>query len=231
MTKFEVLFGIKESEVKDACVLMPLIPKDSLRPLGLKTISKGRIYSSGNSSSFTLINTLMGAAFTGDAVLYLSQTKCKNLVLFGSCGLVKPYKGLDIGSLVTATECFSMESFSGLLLKDHSFKVFYPDKALVESYLKNNKAVQAVTCATLGSLKLEEDYLNMLSEKNIQVVDMECSSFFSAASQKNLKAMALFYISDIINEKPFYRPLINKDRARLSSSIKKGIDSICTFIK
>ncbi|MDO8602907.1 MAG: hypothetical protein Q7O04_03545 [Candidatus Omnitrophota bacterium] len=231
MTKFETLFGIKESEVKNTCVLMPLIPKGSLECLGVKKFSKGRVYSSGNSSSFTLINTLMGAAFTGDAALYLSQTNCKNLILFGSCGLVKPCENLDIGSLVAPIECYSMESFSDLLLQDHKFKTFYPDDGLLRSFLKTNTSVLEVNCATLGSLKLEEDYLSLFSEKNIQVVDMECSGFFSAATQKNLKAMAIFYISDIINEKPFYSPLIDEDRVRLSSSIKEGIYSICNFIK
>jgi len=230
MTKFETLFGVKESEIKNTCVLMPLIPKDSLESLGVKNLSKGKIYSTGNSTSFTLINTLMGAAFTGDAALYLSQTNCKNLILFGSCGLVKPCENLDIGSLVAPIECYSMESFSDLLLKNHNFKTFYPDEALIGSFLKTNKSVQEVSCATLGSLKLEEDYLSLFSEKNIQVVDMECSGFFSAATQKNLKAMAIFYISDIINEKPFYRPLVDEDRVKLSSSIKEGIYSICSFI-
>lgn len=231
MTKFEAIFGIKESEIKNTCILMPLVPKGAFNAFGIKNLSKGKIYSSGNAWNFTLINIGMGASFTGDAALYLSDTNCKNLILFGSCGLVKPSDGLDIGSIVTPVECYAMESFSDLILKNHNFKAFYPDEALVGSFLKTNKSVREVSCATLGSLKLEEDYMSLFSEKNIQVVDMECSGFFSAASQKNLKAMALFYISDIINEKPFYKPLIDEDRARLLSSIKEGIYSICSFIK
>lgn len=231
MTKFETLFGIKESEIKNTCILTPLLSRGALEDFGIKNLSRGKIYSSGNAKHFTLVNTGIGASFTGDAALYISQTNCKNLILFGSCGLVKPCENLDIGSLVSPIECYSMESFSDLLLKNHTFKAFYPDEAMVGSFLKTNKSVKEVSCATLGSLKLEEDYLSLFSEKNIQVVDMECSSFFSAAIQKNLKAMALFYISDIINEKPFYRPLIDKDRVRLLSSIKEGIYSICSFIK
>ena len=230
MTKFEALFGIKESEIKDTCVLMPLLLKGALDEFGVKKLSRGKIYSSGNARYFTLIISGMGAMFTGDAALYLSQTNCKNLILFGSCGLVKPCENIDIGSLVAPIECYSMESFSDLLLKNHNFKAFYPDEVMVGSFLKINKSVREVSCATLGSLKLEEDYLSLFSEKNIQVVDMECSGFFSAAIQKNLKAMALFYISDIINEKPFYRPLIDEDRVKLSSSIKEGLYSICSFI-
>lgn len=231
MTTFEAIFGIGESEIKNTCVLAPLLPKGALNNFGIKNLSKGRIYSSASTDSFTLINTGMGSGFTGDAALYLSKTNCKNLILFGSCGLVKSQKALDIGSLVTPVKCCSMESFTDMLLKKCGFETFYPDKDMVELFMNNNKGVQKVNCATLGSLKLEEENLDLLAEKNIQVVDMECSSLFSAAGCKNLKAMALFYISDIINEKPFYEKFSSGDKTRLSGSIKSAVKSICSFVK
>jgi len=231
MTKFEAIFGIKESEIKDTCVLVPLVPKGALNEFGVKNLSRGKIYSSGNTPSFTLINTGVGAAFTGDAVIYLSGTNCKNIILFGSCGLVKSQKGLDTGSLVMPAECYSMESFTDILLKKRGFETFYPDKDMVELFLNNNKGVRKVNCATLGSLTLEEENLDLFAEKNIQVVDMECSCLFSAAKDKHLKAMALFYISDVINEKPFYEKLSSEDEIRLSGSIKSAIIAICSFVK
>jgi purine-nucleoside phosphorylase len=231
MTKFETLFGVKESEIKDTCVLMPLAPKGALNEFGVKGLARGKIYSSANTPSFTLINTGMGAAFTGDAVIYLSDTNCKNIILFGSCGLVKSSDGLDIGSLVMPIECLSMESFTDMLLKKRGFETFYPDKDMVESFLNNNKGIRKVNCATLGSLKLEEENLGLFAEKNIQVVDMECSCLFSAARDKHLKTMALFYISDVINEKPFYEKLSPEDEIRISGSIKSAIRSICGFVK
>lgn len=231
MKKFETIFGVCESEIKDTCLVMPIVSKGCLSTLGIRKLSRGKIYSSGNSKFLTLVNTGIGAGFTGDAVLYLGDTKCKNIILFGSCGLLKQSCGLEIGSLVTPSECYSMESFSDLLLKNHNFKTFYPDNFLLRSFLNNNKSIIEVSCATLGSLKLEEDYMSLFSEKNIQVVDMECSSFFSAAMKKKLKAIALFYISDIINEKPFYKSLSQEDRLKLSSSIKEGLYSICSLLK
>ena len=231
MTKFEALFGIKESDIKNTCVLMPLLPSGALKEFGVKNLSRGKIYSSGNTPSFTLINTGVGSGFTGDAALYLSKTNCKNIILLGSCGLVTSSGGLNIGSLVTPAECYAMESFTDMLLKYHTFKTFYPDTPLLESFLNYNKNVQKVNCATLGSLKLEEEYTCLFAEKSIQVVDMECSGFFSATAQKQIKAMALFYISDIINEKPFYEKFSSEDEIRLSSSIKSAIISICSFVK
>ncbi len=231
MTKFETLFGIKESEIKNTCVLMPLLLKSAFNAFGIKNLSRGKIYSSGNAEHFTLINTRIGASFTGDAALYLSNTNCKNIILFGSCGLVKSSDGLDIGSLVTPVECYAMESFTDMLLKYHTFKAFYPDAILLESFLNYNKNIQKVNCATLGSLKLEEEYLCLFAEKNIQIVDMECSSLFSVAAHKNLKVMALFYVSDIVNEKPFYTKFCSEDEIKLLSSIESGIKSLCSFIK
>lgn len=231
MTKFETLFGMKDSEIKNTCVLAPILPKSALELFGIKDLAKGKIYSSGNAGNFTVINTGMGASFTGDAVLYLADTGCKNIILFGSCGLIKSSDSLDIGSLVAPVECYVMESFTNLLLKNHDFKKFYPDKTLTESFLDNNKDVEKVICATLGSLKLEEENMDLFAEKNIQVVEMECSGLFSAASHKNIKAMALFYVSDILNEKPFYSQFDPNDKLRLLSSIKSGIKSICSFVK
>ena len=231
MTKFEILFGTKESEIKNTCIIMPLLPKGSLNDLGIEKLSRGKIYASGNTKYFTLINTGIGSSFTGDAALYLGKTNCKNLILFGSCGLVKSSSNLSLGSLVMPIECYAMESFTNLLLKKHAFKKFYPDKQLTASFLNNNKNIQKVNCATLGSLKLEEENMDLFKEKNIQVVDMECSSLFSAASHNGIKAMALFYVSDIIKEKPFYKKFREEDKEKLLSSIKSGIKSLCSFIK
>ncbi len=231
MTKFEVLFGIKESEIKNTCVLAPILFKGAVENFGVKDLSRGKIYSSGNAKNFTLINTPVGPAFAGDAALYLADTNCKNIILFGSCGLVKYSSGMDIGSLVTPVECFSIESFTDMLLKNHDLKAFYPDRTLIDSFLDNNKDVKKIKCATLGSLKLEEEYLDLFDKKDIRAVDMECSSVFFAAAHKNLKAMALFYVSDIINEKPFYAKFTPDDKIRLLSAIKTAIKSLCSFIK
>ncbi|MCX5687894.1 MAG: hypothetical protein NTV71_04590 [Candidatus Omnitrophica bacterium] len=231
MTKFETLFGIKESEIKNTCVLVPILPKSVLSLFEIKELSRGKIYSSGNTENFTLINTGISALFAGDAALYLANTGCKNIILFGSCGLVKSSGNITIGSLVAPIECYAMESFTNMLLKNNDFKTFYPDKTMIEFFLNDNKDVQKVSCATLGSLKLEEESKDLFAEKNIQVVDMECSSIFAAGTHKHLKTIALFYVSDIINEKPFYEEFSPNDKLKLLSSIKSGVKSICKFIK
>ena len=234
MMRFQTLFGIKESQVKNTCILMPLLGKDTLKGLGVEGFSRGRLYGSGNSPFFTVIHTGIGAVLLGDAVLYLEETPCQNIILFGSCGLVKQEKDLNIGSLVVPDKAYSLESFSGMLLKDaKDWKVFHGDSVLLESFLNENKThnIKKVACLTLSSLKLEEDYLDLFREKQIQALDMECSALFSASRHIGRKGMALFYVTDIIDKKPFYRALTREDKSVLSSSIKSATNILCEFIK
>lgn len=257
MTKFEALFGIKEQSIKRNCILLPFLPKGILAEFKIKNLSKGKIYSTASSddlawleiqnksnnlqppkgglslTGFTLIYTGMGPTFVGDALLYLKQTPCQNVILFGSCGLVTKKDGLSIGDLVLPFKCYSDESFSQMLLGNVKKKAFYPDKKLFESFMHMNKDVdiKRVMCSTISSLKLEEDLVNSFKKEGIDVVDMECSAFFSAAKFVGLKALALFYITDILRTKPFYVNLDDATRQRLLSSIKTGVELIYTFKK
>lgn len=234
MTTFQKLFGIKETDVKKTCILMPLLKKDTLNGLGVKGFLRGRLYGAGNTKYFTIIHTGIGSALLGDAVLYLGETQCQDIILFGSCGLVREEKSLKVGSLVMPSKCYSQESFTEMLLGDKKDpEVFYPDKVLFEKFLRLNKSydIKEVTCSTLGSLKLEEQCIDRFKEKDIQIVDMECSSLFSASGYVKKRAMALFYITDIINEKPFYMDLNKGDSSILSSSIKSAIGYLCKFIE
>lgn len=230
MSKFEILFGVKESEIKNNCILAPYLSKRILSALGVKKILRGKLYSVGQGENFSLIHTAIGPAFCGDAVLYLKETKVKNLILFGSCGLVKAIGDLNIGSLVSPYKTYCLESFSELLDGTPNFKVQYADKDLLADCLQFSKEqVKQVICATVGSLKLEEE--NESIRSFAEVVDMECSAFFSAANHIKRKAIAIFYISDIVNHKPFYLGLGQKEKLALRSSIAKSTELLCGFTK
>lgn len=234
MGNFEALFGIKESKIKNTCMLLPILAKDIAGELNVKKFSKGKLYSSGNSHSFTAIHTGLGPALLGDTVLHLANTSCQNIILFGSCGLVKEKQDLDVGSLVVPYKCHASESFSDMLLKyEKDWDVFYSTPSLTEDFLETNKKldIKKVACATLGSLKLEENRVALFEEKDIQVVDMECSAFFSASKHIGKNAMAFFYITDIINKKPFYRKIGSEEHLSLSSSIKSATRILCDFIE
>ncbi|MFH1478239.1 MAG: hypothetical protein ABIG92_00505 [Candidatus Omnitrophota bacterium] len=234
MNKFKALFGIDSSQVKDTCILLPLIPKDLLKKFNITNFSRGKIYSSAENKFSTVIHTGIGPSLTGDCVLHLKNTGCKNVIILGSCGLTQKTPDLDVASLVMPDKCYAFESFSDMLLNDiEGPKMFYPDRELSEKFLEDNisSSIKKVTCATLASLLLEEGYIDRFSSLGIDVVDMECSALFSAASKAGLNAMALFYITDIINVKPFYVPLEGKEKDRLSGSISLSLDLIWKFIQ
>ncbi|MFC1668249.1 hypothetical protein ACFL1T_02545 [Chlamydiota bacterium] len=223
---FKTLFGITKKDVKKTCILIPLIPKRSLEKFGIKSLVKGKLYSAASTEQFTIIKTGIGPALAGDAVLYLGETPCENIILFGSCGLVEKEATLDIGSLVIPHTCYSFESFSDMLSnKNSTIEGIYPNKELYNA-LKDSADQQKITevrCATCGSLKLEENYLPLLQDLEVDIVDMECSAVFSAAKSINKKVAALFYINDIIMTKPFHLEKSKEDQQKLTSGIHSGI--------
>lgn len=228
MDKFEILFGVKASEIKKTCILMPCLSKGVLADFGIKKISRGKLYGIGQSRSFTLIHTGIGPALTGDAVLYLKDTRAKNLILFGSCGLIKKRTGLDIGSLVSPSKAYNLESFSRMLEDKANFEAYTADNNLLKDFLRNIKTmVKEVSCVTVSSLKLEEELeaIQGLAE----VFDMECSAFFAAAGFIRRTAIALFYVTDIINSKPFYASLNQKEKNIIFASAKKSASILSEF--
>ncbi len=233
MPLFERLFGIKRQQIKRTCIISPLLPKGILDKLGIKSLSKGKIYNSAGNDYFSLIHTGVGPSFVGDAVLHLKYTDCQNVILFGSCGLVSRKKRLNIGSLVAPYKCYSNESFSEWLRGKWKSKTYLPDKQLFKEFMEANRAggLEKTVCSTVPSLKLEEERVKLFIEKRVDVVDMECSAFFSASKYSGLRAIAFFYISDIIKGVPFYAELEPDLKSRLSLSIKKAVDLLCEFIK
>ena len=233
MKDFEVLFGITTQEVRGTCLLMPFISKDALQWFGIRRFARGKLYGAGNSRDFTLIHSGLGPALIGDVLLYLRDTGCKNVILFGSCGLLAQNNGLGIGSLVSPIKAYSLESFSRMLSdQDIASDVYYPDKKLLEDFISSaNGATKQISCATVSSLKLEEERKGAWLKQGIEAVDMECSAFFAAASHSGLKAIAVLYVTDIIGVKPFYQNMGLKDKAKIFLARKKAAGLLCKFIK
>ena len=233
MKDFEVLFGITTQEVRGTCLLMPFISKDALQWFGIRRFARGKLYGAGNSRNFTLIHSGLGPALTGDALLYLKDTGCKNVILFGSCGLLAQNNGLGIGSLVSPIKAYSLESFSRMLSdQDIASDVYYPDKKLLEDWTSAaGSVITPVTCATVSSLKLEEERKGAWLKQGIEAVDMECSAFFAAASHCGFRSIAIFYVTDIIGVKPFYQEIGLKDKAKISLARKRAANLLCEFIQ
>ena len=82
MISFKNLFGVQPEEVQKNCVISPFLTKGLTDCLHVEELSKGKPYSAGQSDHFTFIHTQIGAPKVGDAVLYLEETACENIILF-----------------------------------------------------------------------------------------------------------------------------------------------------
>lgn len=232
MEKFESLFGVSQDSVKDNCVLLPLLPKGFLNVFGIKELKKGKLYQSEHAGNITFIKCGIGAGFVGDAVLYLQQTKCKNILLFGSCGLVNSKLDLNIGSLVIPFACTENESFTQLLLnKKLGNKIFKPENNLVNKFISSYPDFKKVKACTISSLKMEEEFINQFLKKKIDIVDMECCAFFAAALKIKKSAMALFYVSDVLNNKTYYSEFSQIDSDNINKAVLHSAGIIKNFLE
>lgn len=229
MTTFEKLFGVDAGQIKPRCVLLPQVNRDFLNAFGISHLKRGNLYGVGQSKDFSLIHTGLGAPLTGDAVLYLKETSCQDLFLFGSCGSLGR---LGIGTLVTVIVCREQESFSAMLLGTETKNLvsFYPDRGLTSAFLEK-KCFRSAACLSVSSLKLEEERLGDLQTIAVDVVDMECSSFFSAASFIKRRALSLLCVRDIVKERPFYDALSLDEKKAFNRSLEAGAKALSDFMR
>ena len=216
--------------MREACIILPFVAKGILGEFGIKELSRGRLYSSGNGDSCTVINTRMGGVFTGDAVLYLSETPCREIYFLGTCGLLQIIPGLNIGSIVSPSHCYAQESFTSLLLEPTVSGILTtPDSILLRSLINYSgvENIKEVICISAGSLKIQPDKIGEWKEKGIQAVDLESAAFFSAAGYMGLSAAALMVVSDIIEVSPWYR---DHGWEYVSGSSQRAARILCEFI-
>lgn len=232
MSNFKTLFGMEPSLIQKTCVIVPFLVPGLLRIMGIDSLKKGKLFATANTDTFTLIKAGIGTLFVGDAVLYLTETACRKIFFFGACGLVKETDRLTMGSLVSPHECMAFEGFTDVLLK-HTDKitVHYPDQELYQSFLNTEPGyhIQPVTAMSIGSLKCEESHKGLFDKKGIEVVDMECSAFFSAATSIKRRAVGLLYVTDIIAKKPFFESWEPNDKSRIDHAIQTACAAIQLF--
>jgi len=233
MNYFKKLFGVERKEIKRICVLMPVLFEETKRILKIKELRKGILYQVGQGDNFTLIHTKISSSLVGDAVLYLGETSCKYLILYGSCASVSPEK-IKLGCLVSPYKCYAFEQFSKMLSGDAKInKVFYPDKNFLNFFYNNlsEDYVRKVVGISVSSLYLEKNYLNYFQKNNIEIVDMECFSFFASAEYIKRKALALFFTSDDLIYKPFFTSYEKEDKEKVNKAKVMGLSLLWEIIK
>ncbi len=234
MEPFKRLFGLPASSVQRTCVLMPFVRKIFLRPFGVEKLNRGCLYAAARGPCATVIHSLMGPAFTGDAVLYLEGTPCENIILFGACGLLGQPTGLKIGSLIVPPASFAQESFVELLAGNAEPGMpaeADPELAgALHSYI-DAPPDAAARGISVGSLRLQERHKNLWTERGARVIDLESSAFFAAASMIGKRAAALLVVTDIVGEKPYWRRLGIRETAILGKAFVRASRLLCGFIK
>jgi purine-nucleoside phosphorylase len=231
MKAFRSLFGGEASSIRKTCVLSPFITREILQGFRIEKLAKGSLFSLGDNGLFTLIVTGMGALWIGDAVLHLEKTPCEDLILFGSCGAL-PDKDFHVGKLTLVEKAFSQDSFVHMLLGEKPDAIFYPNKALLNGFLtsQNEDLLKKATCLTVGSLKLEEQYLDTLQDIPVDIVDMETSAFYSAARYAQKKALSFLFVTDVLKTFPYYKSLEKENRANLKNITAKASKTLISII-
>jgi len=233
MSIFKKLFGVGESEIKQSCIILPCITKNERTLFDITQFEKGKLYATANTSNFSVIYTGIGAPLVGDAVLNLKDTPCRNIVLFGCCGLFPSASDVSIGDIVVPTECWALESFSEMLLTtDTTASSCKPSKPFLDSFLQHTdlSSIHRVTCATVGSLFLEPRFIEHFQKKAPCIADMECSAFFAASEYTGHHAFSLHYVTDIVRDQPFYCDQSDEQKHKISTSKKRATQALCRFL-
>ena len=230
MNVFKSIFGIETSAVKKLCVLTPFLTKEMAAGLCIEMRDKGTIYSCGSNDIFTVIRTGMGTAFLGDAVLYLRDTPCETIIMFGSCGATGSKNNLNLGNLTIVKKAWVQDSFINMLAMKKPQETYCPNKKLETAIHCFNKTIKA-NCLTVSSLKLEESILELLPENTIDIIDMECGVFYAAANHIKKRAVALLAVTDILGQYPYYASLTAENKSSLKRIMKDSSKKVYEIIK
>ncbi|MFH1995371.1 MAG: hypothetical protein ABIJ27_00045 [Candidatus Omnitrophota bacterium] len=222
MGEFSKLFGVERNTIRKTCLVTPVLSKVMMKALHVERMYPGAVYSTGDNGSFSVVATRIGAPFVGDAVLYLEDTPCRDLVFFGSCGAAKASKKLALGALCIVKKALSQDSFVDILIQRKPSGRFYPDADFYERIVSEDGLSVPVTCLTVGSLKLEVSYAASLKKERIDILDMETAAFYAAANHSSRRAIALLFVTDILKKIPYYEALTKENRPRTLAIAEKA---------
>lgn len=227
MVRFEQLFGVQKEKIKKSCVITPFLSDDLAQSFELTEFSRGSPFSCGQSKDLSLIHTPIGAPFSGDAVLYLADTPCENLIFLGACSLVNQDNGLRLGALVVPDSAVNCESFSNLLTGQiNRAPLCTANPHLLTTLCEIENTITKVKCASFGSFKLEEMYRDFLQQNNVQTVDMEVCAFYQAANHIRRRGVGLLYVTEIMGVNHAFEPLTPAQQSLIRISQHKCVQII-----
>lgn len=220
---FKDYFSISPSAIKETCIIcqtydLSLFSDKSQNAFFLKTASLK------NATIIALKNNFLA----GDTVLYLKNSNCKKIILFGSCG---GCGDIESGDLVMIDKAYNYESFSKMLSIDKDPENYSFSSDLMHNFYSKNIYSDLIktNSACISSLLLEKEYIDQFKKLNIHAVDMESSIIASASKKINVDTLCLFYIADHIEHNPLGKPMEDSVKKRISSARKKLSEMILRF--
>jgi purine-nucleoside phosphorylase len=222
--KFKDFFGIHSRDVKDNCIIcqnydLPLFAKDSENGFFVKT---------ANSGGATVI-ALKNSFLAGDAVLFLKESGCKRIFLFGSCG---GCGDVESGDILMVDKAYNFESFSRMLSFDAKPDFFMSSRELLSAFYKKYPYEDLIktNSACVSSLILESRYIGWFKENGVCAVDMESSIVFSSAKEIGAQAACFMYAADHIETNPAGEKIEETSKEKIARSRKKLAGMILDFI-
>jgi purine-nucleoside phosphorylase len=222
--EFKNFFAMTPQNVKRDCIIcqsydLPLFAEDASNGFFVKTADAGK----------ATVIALKNNFLAGDAVLYLKNTACKNIFLFGSCG---GCGDVESGDLMIINKAYNFESFSKMVsfdanpdfcMSSQELTAAFYEKNLYEDLIKTNSAC-------VSSLLLESKYISWFKKNGICALDMESSIVFSAAKEIGAQAACFMYAADHIEKNPIGEMPEENSKKRISSARKKLARLITDFI-
>ena len=222
--EFKNFFGVPHGSIKQNCVICQSYDLS----LFADSCANGFFVKTANAGRATVI-ALKNNFLAGDAVLYLKNTACKNIFLFGSCG---GCGDVESGDLMMIDKAYNFESFSKMLSFDANPEFSASSQELTAEFYKKNPYEDLIktNSACVSSLMLEASYIGWFKENGVCAIDMESSVVFSAAKKIGAQAACFMYAADHIEKNPAGKILQDAAKKKISSARKKLAAMITDFI-
>ncbi|MDR2772990.1 MAG: hypothetical protein LBB93_05940 [Elusimicrobiota bacterium] len=227
---FFSFFAIKPQEISQNCIVCQNYDLSLFMSAGGK-IHNGLFVKTIQTKNATIIGLKNNFA-AGDAVFLLRDTACRNIFLFGACGV---FGGIKIGSAIAVERAYNLESFSTMAQsldnKTADFEYFSSSKTITDNFCLKNPELDIIktNSACVGSLFLESKLEKFFAKNNIGAVDMESSIIFCASNLAQIPAACFMYASDKVGGQP--NVLTDTQKARISSTRKSLASSLKSFLK
>ncbi|MDR0977992.1 MAG: hypothetical protein LBL71_03030 [Endomicrobium sp.] len=219
---FKTFFAIDKKDIQRNCIIC----QNYDLSLFSNKISNGFFVKCANTANATVI-ALKNNFLAGDTILYLKNTICENIFLFGSCG---GCNGRDYGDMLIVDKAYNFESFSDMLNSREEINWQQTTQHLYNAFSAKNAhtALIKTNTACVSSLLLERNFLKWFKEKQISITDMESSIVLSAAKHINKNAIILTYVADIIGQELQIKINI-KNKQKIAFSRKKLSQCLTEF--